>query len=137
MTQELIDAAKTLNAAADALLEVALKPQGPSLANLSDEDKKVLRSLINPWFENEVGERMEKMERAIDALESEDLDEKIEDAVEKLDMSGWEDLDPSDVQEAIESVSKMPDFDAVEEALEVLGPLITLFKKVSGSAKSA
>jgi len=143
MSQELIDAANALKAAADKLLELAQKPVTIDFVNMSDEAKEALRLLINPWLEYEYKRRLDATLAAIDEKietlgndmpdwdecvkardEAQDATAKIADYpdVRSLDkaMERIESMpDPDDITSAVEAVKMMPDPKQINEVVDI------------------
>ena len=125
MSQELIDAANALKAAADKLLELAQKPVTIDFVNMSDEAKEALRLLINPWLEYEYKRRLdatlEAIDEKIEALGENmpDWDEcaKARDEAQEATVKIEDYPDARSLDKAIERIESMPDPDDVEEAV--------------------
>jgi hypothetical protein len=128
MSQELIDAANALKAAADRLLELAQKPTPTTIdfANMSDEAKEALRLLINPWLEYEYKRRLDATLEAIDKKiedfsdnmpdwdDCERAKDEAENAVSRLE--GYPDA--SDLDRVMKKLDEMPEPDDLNDVVE-------------------
>lgn len=128
MSQELIDAANNLKAAAEKLLALAQKPAPTTIdfEHMSDANKEALRLLINPWLEYEYKRRLDEIGEKVDeqiakALEGyPDADEmktamgEAEDASSKVE--NYPDSD--DLERAVKKCDNLPDVDDIAIAIE-------------------
>jgi len=134
--KELIQAAQDLRVAAEALIEMASRPDDQSrvreivLAAFANGEIEVLdeeavrrvvrevfegeelRDLVHRWQSQQFSDKLENLEEKMETMVDSAVEEKAS------DMGNWDNLDPSTVEEACDTIDKYPDHDDVERLTE-------------------
>ena len=119
--EQIVKAAEDLKAAADVLIEAAsdVSVTPPDPEKMNDEQKRQWRQFVNAIAETEFSQRLTSIREDVDEIKS-NLETLVEEAVNeaKSDMGNWDELDPSEVQEAVDFANATPDAGDIEDAIE-------------------